>query len=60
MFLYSMNYRPNGKLRYRCRPIDCILHCSDKNVVLTTSVAGARAVFLCKATAFIFLEHFGY
>jgi len=35
--------------------VDCILHCSDKNVVLTTSVAGARArpsQYLCNMITF--------
>jgi len=26
--------------------VDCILYCSDKNVVLTISVAGARHIHL--------------
>jgi len=34
----------NDKLRYTA--VDCIFHCSDKNVVLTTSVAGAPQVRL--------------
>jgi len=35
--------------------VDCILHCSDKNVVLTTSVAGAQArlsQYLCNMITF--------
>jgi len=35
--------------------VDCILLCSDKNVVVTTSVAGARArpsQYLCNMITF--------
>ena len=35
-FLYSMNYRPNDSLSYVTH-VDCILHYSDKNEVLTTT-----------------------
>jgi len=60
-----MNCSPNDKLRY-VTAVDCILHCSDKNVVLTSSVAGARArpsQYLCKAVVpcqnKIILKNFG-
>ena len=38
----ELQCRPNGKLRYRYRLYSSV-HCSDKNAVLTTGVAGARA-----------------
>ena len=50
-----MNCRPNDKLRYCCTAVGCILHCSDKNVVLTITVAGARArpsQYLCNMITF--------